>query len=56
VGLQTGYNDGKSVEILKIDTSPAGSASSAWAVPTGEEVFVLKAAGVTEGRGIGGGK
>jgi hypothetical protein len=56
VTLQTGYNDGKSVEVLRIDTAPPGAASPMWAVPTGAEVFVLKAAGVTDGQGVGGNK
>jgi multidrug efflux pump subunit AcrA (membrane-fusion protein) len=56
VGVQTGFNDGKFVEVFRIDTSAPGAASPAWAELTGKETFVLKATGVTDGQPVAGGK
>jgi multidrug efflux pump subunit AcrA (membrane-fusion protein) len=46
VKVQTGFSDGTRVEVLKIE------AGTTWVEPTGDETFVLKAAGVTDGQVI----
>jgi multidrug efflux pump subunit AcrA (membrane-fusion protein) len=46
VKVQTGFSDGTRVEVLKIESG------TTWVEPTGDETFVLKAAGVTDGQVI----
>ena len=55
VGVQTGYNDGKHVEVHRIESVSPGTGAASWAEPTGTEAFVLKAAGVTDGQPVAAG-
>jgi RND family efflux transporter MFP subunit len=56
VGVQTGFNDGRHVEVLKVEAPAPGAAAPAWAEPTGGETFVLRTAGVTDGQPVAAGR
>ncbi len=54
VGVQTGFGDGRHVELLKYQAPAAGGGSDRrWVEPTGDEAFVLRAAGVADGQAVG---